>query len=134
MVWYKTKKEILERMGRHEKNVRGLDRAIKRGEVIEQDWMWGYKLDLLVEVINKQKKEIEELKKSEFTWGDLEEAKAQWEYWEERCREYWRKMNLMVEVVYDVIKPRLGNKLEPFSEFKEAIFERVKELDVGSHI
>lgn len=82
-MWYKTKKEILERMGRNEKSVRSLDRAIKRGEVIEQDWMWGYKLDLLVEVINKQKKEIEELKKSEFTWGDLEEAQANAKYWED---------------------------------------------------
>lgn len=82
-MWYKTKKEILERMGRNEKSVRSLDRAIKRGEVIEQGWMWGYKLDLLVEVIDKQKKEIEELKKSEFTWGDLEEAQANAKYWED---------------------------------------------------
>ena len=129
MVWYKTKKGILGRMGRHEKNVRALDRAIKRGEVIEYNWMWGYKLDILSETVNKLDAEVKELKKSEFQWWDLEEAKAQWEYWEAKCREYWRKMNLMVEIVYDIIKPKLGNKLEPFSEFKEAIFEKVRDLD-----
>lgn len=127
MVWYKTKKEILERMGRHEKNVRSLDRAIKRGEVIEQGWMWGYKLDLLVEVIDKQKKEIEELKKSEFTWGDLEEALANAKYWEDRAREYAEYCDKIVDVCYWVVKWQLGSKFQQSKEeFKEGIQFMVK--------
>lgn len=134
-MWYSKKKEILEHLGLNGKNVRALDRLIRKWIVIEKNGSYIYKYDSQVMAIKKLKEQLKE-KKSEqeerLPWEDdkeLMEAKAQWEYWEAKCRWYGRKMNLMVEVVYDTIKPKLGNKLEPFSEFKEAIFEKVKELD-----
>lgn len=139
-MWYDTKKAILKHLGRNEKSVRSLQRLIDKWVVIEKNGRYAYRCDLEVAHIRKLKEQLKEKgeRKSEseerLPWEDgeseeLKEAKAQWEYWEAKCREYWRKMNLIVEVVYDVIKPKLGNKIEPFSEFKEAIFEKVRELD-----
>lgn len=83
MVWYKTKKAILERMWKNEKSVRSLDRAIKRGEVIEKDGKYGYVLEMYGEMVKVYKAQVEELKKSEFSWGDLEEAQANAEYYKD---------------------------------------------------
>lgn len=137
-MWYTKKKEILEHLWKNGRDVKGLDRLIRKWVVIEKNGSYIYRGDYDLRRIKKLEEQLKEKeeKKSEqeerLPWEDdkeLMEAKAQWEYWEAKCRWYGRKMNLMVEVVYDTIKPKLGNKLESFSEFKEAIFEKVKELD-----
>jgi len=129
MVWYKTKKEILERMGRKWKSIRSLDRAIKNGEVVERNGEYAYRLDLLSELCNQRKAEIDRLSK-EWNKEELEEAKAQWEYWENECKRYGRLINAVISVVYRRIKPMVGSRLnQSEEEFKESIIEEVKRLE-----
>lgn len=69
-MWFTNKKWILEHCGKGEKDVRWLDRAIKKG-VVYHDVEWYDWYILSVEYIEELKKEIEELKnnKSESIWS-----------------------------------------------------------------
>lgn len=59
-MWFTNKKGILERCGKNEKDVRWLDRAIKKGMVIH-DLDMGY--ITTIDYIDELEREIEELKK-----------------------------------------------------------------------
>lgn len=91
-MWYTNKKGILERCGKNEKDVRWLDRAIKKGLVIH-DLDMGYitsgdyieELELRVEELKRweksevvemvDSKEVNELKERlGYVWGRLEEV------------------------------------------------------------
>lgn len=60
--------------------------------------------------------------------SDLEEAKAQRDYWEKKCRRYGKYIEQVIEVTYNRIKPMLWSKLEEKSEFREHILEEVREI------
>lgn len=137
-MWYLDKKGILEHCGKDGKDVRWLDRAMKRGEVIH-DVDMGY--ITVVDYIWELEEEIKELKKSEpkqvvesdsweveKTKEELEEAKVNCDYWEKKCYRYADYLEKVISVTYDRIKPMLWNKLEEKSDFREHILEEVKEI------
>jgi hypothetical protein len=50
----------------------------------------------------------------------LEEAKAQWEYWESKAREYAEYCDKIVDICYQVCKKEIGAKFQQSKEeFKE---------------
>lgn len=68
-MWYFTKKEILEHFGKNGKDVRWLDRAMKRGQVICKDGMYISRHDYDLQRMIKMRTEIKELKEKA-EWGD----------------------------------------------------------------
>lgn len=90
-MWYLDKKWILEHCGKDGKDVRWLDRAMKRGEVIHDvdmgyitvvDYIWELEEEIKELKKSDKEKEVEEVMKDMDLWSELEEAKAQWEYYE----------------------------------------------------
>ena len=81
-MWFLEKREILEYCGKNGKDVRRLDRAMRRGEVIHDEDR-GY--ITTVDYIDELHAGLKELNKSE-PKEDLEEklyeAKGQWEYYQ----------------------------------------------------
>lgn len=61
-MWYYKKKDILEHFGKNEKDVRRLDRAIKRGQVVHVNGMYASRHDYDIERMIKMKNEIKELR------------------------------------------------------------------------
>ena len=68
-MWYFTRKAILEHYGKNGKNVRRLDRAIKRWAVVHANGMYAPRYDYDLQRMIKMKKEIKELK-DKADWGD----------------------------------------------------------------
>lgn len=67
-MWYFTKKEILEHFGKDGKNVRRLDRAIKRWQVVHANGMYAPRWDYDLQRMIKMKNEIKELKEKAEWW------------------------------------------------------------------
>lgn len=136
---FEKKKSILKYLGKDGKDVRALSRMIERWEV-EFDWVY-YSIvgdGVSEETQPKQTTPIENFLPPEKAISskvdtdlkaELDEALVNSKYWEDKCREYGRKMGLMLEIVYNIIKPRLKWQIEPFDEFKEFIYSKVKEED-----
>ena len=137
-MYYLTKWEFLESIGKDRRDVRLVDRMIKRGEVIH-DVDMGY--ITVVDYIWELEEEIKELKKSEPKQvvesdsceiekikEELEEAKVNCDYWKEKCYRYADYLEKVISVTYDRIKPALWNKLEEKSDFREHILEEVREI------
>lgn len=136
---FEKKKTILKHLGKDGKDVRALERMIKRWEV-KFDWTY-YSLEaerkgdgVSDEIKSDSKPEVKNFLPPEKTISskvdtELEEALVNAKYREDKCREYGRKMWIMMEVVYNIIKPKLKWQIEPFEEFKEFVYERVKEMD-----
>lgn len=132
---FEKKKSILKHLGKDGKDVRALERMIKRWEV-KFDWTY-YSLDwggVSDEIKSDSKPEVKNFLPPEKTISskvdtELEEALVNAKYREDKCREYGRKMWIMMEVVYNIIKPKLKWQIEPFEEFKEFVYEKVKEMD-----
>lgn len=70
-MWYFTKKEILEHFGKDGKNVRWLDRAIKKWIVVHVNGMYASRHDYDLQRMIKMKNEIKELKEKA-EWWDAE--------------------------------------------------------------
>ena len=83
-MWYFTKKEILEHFGKDGKNVRWLDRAIKKWVVIERDGRYASRNDIEIRAIEKYKSRIKELEEKAEWWDSekLQEAVENAKYWE----------------------------------------------------
>ena len=136
---FEKKKTILKHLGKDGKDVRALERMIKRWEV-KFDWTY-YSLEaerkgdgVSDEIKSDSKPEVKIFLPPEKTISskvdtELEEALVNAKYREDKCREYGRKMWIMMEVVYNIIKPKLKWQIEPFEEFKEFVYEKVKEMD-----
>lgn len=138
---FQSKKELLEYLGKSPKDTRLVDRMIARGEV--EKWTDGYELlptptpagiekiraehEELVKKIKKQQDEIDMLKEALSNVTDAEEAKIQREYREAKAIRYQKAMNLVIRTTYNVIKPKLGNRLEDYDEFRDSILNSVKE-------
>ena len=67
-MWYFTKKEILEHFGKDGKNVRRLERAIKRWQVVHVNGMYASRHDYDLDRMIKMKTEIKELKEKAEWW------------------------------------------------------------------
>lgn len=53
--------------------------------------------------------------------------KVDLEYYKAKSEKYAKAINIVIDVTYNTIKPRLGNKLEPYGEFRDAILSSVKD-------
>lgn len=138
---FQSKKELLEYLGKSPKDTRLIDRMIARGEV--EKWTDGYELlptpnpteierlraehEELTKKVKKQQDEIERLKVVLLNEKDTDEAKIQREYREAKANRYQKAMNLVIRTTYNVIKPKLGNRLEDYDEFRDSILNSVKE-------
>lgn len=79
--------------------------------------------------VKRQQDEIDMLKEvlSNEQQTDADEAKIQREYREAKANRYQKAMNLVIRTTYNVIKPKLGNRLEDYDEFRDSILNSVKE-------
>lgn len=129
---FETKKALLEYLGKNVNDNKLVDRLILRGEVEVRDGLY-YVVDKDEEIKELKEKIIFlENQQGKNTLDELteqyKEAKAQWDYWEAKCRRYGKYMLKVIEVTYNRIKPLCGNRLEPYEEFKEHILEEVREI------
>lgn len=188
---YKTKKEVLERLGKNPSDNKLVDRMISRWEVIMED---GYYIIMKEYIENLQRKvkelekenadlkersvsviqansvledddreeylkEINDLEKElaesqikqeqlgqrnayleeKMNWAgdgednksssnELEEAKIQREYYENKANKYKEAINKVIEVTYSRIKPALWSRIGTLAEFRVNILEEVSDL------
>ena len=140
---FQNQKEILEFLGKNPNDRNLIGRMIRKGEIKKTDD--GYELlpttnptelerlraenEELIKKVKRQKDEIDMLKEvlSKEQQTDAEEAKIQWEYREAKANRYQKAMNLVIRTTYNVIKPKLGNRLEDYDEFRDSILNSVKE-------
>lgn len=106
---YNKKSDILVDLGKDKKDIRYLDRAIERGEVLE---CWGYyikKDDLLAEAMNILVIENKQLKEKVESFSGisekLEEAKANEEYYKNEAEEANDKV-VALESVLDNLRAK----------------------------
>ena len=112
---FETKRALLEHLGKNPNDNKLVDRMILRGEVYREDWMY-YIVES--EEVVKLKKEIEELKKSDLRW-ELEEAKAQWEYYQRLYEEECEDKENRIKKCYDWM--RMNQIRANWDEFHERI-------------
>lgn len=125
-MWFTNKKGILERCGKNEKDVRWLDRAIRKGIIIHDTDM-GY--ITTIDYIDELEREIEELKKwnkSEVVASsNVDEVKEL----KERLGYVWGRLNhvnrSLIHVIYSVSK---GDK-EKEMAFKNKIWYKDDERE-----
>lgn len=138
------KKSILEYLGKNPNDRNLIERMIARKEIVKVDG--GYELvqkedvrelrkrieeledkitmmefDLDVARDKSNSSDVEELKK------DLKEANAQWLYWEDKAKKYTKAMNLVLQITYNTIKPKLGKNLEDYGDFRDNILSSVRD-------
>ena len=140
---FQNQKEILEYLGKNPNDRNLIGRMIRKGEIKKtDDW---YELlpttnptelerlraenEELSKRVKKQQGEIDMLKEvlTNEQQTDADEAKIQREYREAKANRYQKAMNLVIKTTYNVIKPKLGNRLEDYDEFRDSILNSVKE-------
>ena len=106
---YNKKSDILESLGKDKKDTKYLDRAIERGEVLNE---WGYyikKDDLLAEAMNILIVENNQLREKVESFSDisekLEEAEANAEYYAKENEELLDK-NTALESILDNLRAK----------------------------
>ena len=140
---FQNQKEILEYLGKNPNDRNLIARMIRKGEIKKtDDWYellpkvddgelaeLKVKNEELEKKVKRQQDEIEMLKEvlSNEQQTDAEEAKIQREYREAKANRYQKAMNLVIRTTYNVIKPKLGNRLEDYDEFRDSILNSVKE-------
>ena len=137
---FATKKDLLKYLGKNENDRKLVDRLMSKWRVYME---WGmyvlveWEIDSISiirenELLKKENKNLKD-KLSEVSNPDLNEelyeAKVQREYWEKECRRYWRLINLVIQTVYNRIKPLLWSRLEDYDTFREWIIEDVKKVE-----
>lgn len=132
---FSTQRELLEYLGKNSDDRKLVQRLMAKGEVRKEWGMYIYepqvKVKDLYNEINQLREKISQLEDNANTFnggGDYNEAKAQWDYWEKKCRRYGKYIEQVIEVTYNRIKPMLWSKLEEKSEFREHILEEVREI------
>lgn len=73
-MWYTTKKAILEHLGKNGRDIKQLDRLIKKWIVISREWRYAYRCDLEIAHIRKLKAEKESWGNQSF--GDVSQLKS----------------------------------------------------------
>ena len=128
---FETKRALLEYLGKNKNDNKLVDRLILKGEVYKEDGMYHLvDKDAIIEELREKVSELEGkitlIKES--NW-DLEEAKIQWEYWENECKRYWRLSLNVIDICYNKFKALLGGRFQESKEdFKEGIIEMAKEM------
>lgn len=114
---FETKRALLEHMGKNPSDNKLVDRMMLRGEVEFRDWMY-YLVES--EEVKELKKKISELENSG-TVGELEEAKAQWAYYEKLYNYEVKDKEVRLEKAFNRIKQRV--KWVSWEEFHEWVME-----------
>ena len=127
---FRKKKEVLEYLGKNEKDVRLLDRMMSRWELVRENGMYILIDDkkTLIEEIKNLKDQLSRVSNPKLE-EELYEAKIQWEYWEWVARRYNTLMDLVIKTVYSKIKPLLWSRLEDYEVFREWIIDDVKKAE-----
>lgn len=106
---YNKKSDILVDLGKDKKDIRYLERAIERGEVVEVSGYYIKKDDLLAEAMNILLIENKQLKDKVESFSDisekLEEAKANEEYYKNEAEEANDKV-VALESVLDNLRAK----------------------------
>lgn len=124
-----TQRQILEYLWKNVNDRSLVQRMISRKEILRGDWVYilndkDKKIEELEVEIKKLRSEITTIKES--NW-DLDEAKAQWEYWEWQARGYAQYCSDVIDVCYKKIKSIMwGRFTEDKETFKEWIQRAVK--------
>jgi hypothetical protein len=71
---------------------------------------------------------IEDVEEDKSRSNDLEEAKIQREYYENKANKYKDAINKVIEVTYNKIRPALWTRIWTLAEFRENILEEVSDL------
>lgn len=124
---FKTQKQLLEHIGKNWNDRSLVQRMIIRGEILKQNGV--YILVNKDEIIKNLEEEVQKLRSEiatikESNW-DLEEAKAQWEYWEWLAKEYSQYCADVIDVCYKKIKSIMWSR---FTEDKETFKEWIQKL------
>lgn len=121
-MWYFKKKDILEHFGKNEKDVRWLDRAIKRWQVIHVNGMYASRHDYDIERMVKMKNEIKELKEKSEWWDASvvrqlrEDLAFQIEENERQKEEYEKEIEMILKRCYNHM---MQNRCLPYPTEKE---------------
>ena len=126
---FSTQRQILEYLWKNVNDRSLVQRMISRKEILRGNWVYilndkDKKIEELEAEIKKLRSEIATIKESDW---DLEEAKAQWEYWEWQAREYAQYCSDVIDVCYKKIKSIMWWRFTEDKEtFKEWIQRAVK--------
>ena len=121
-MWYFKKKDILEHFGKNEKDVRWLDRAIKRGQVVHVNGMYASRHDYDLDRMIKMKNEIKELKEKSEWWDASvvrqlrEDLAFQTEENERQKEEYEQEIEKILKRCYNHMAQ---NRCLPYATEKE---------------
>lgn len=148
---FKTKKELLEHLGKNVNDRKLVDRMMSKGEVVMVDWEYEYNtpaedfserekelmekiewleftLDLKESQIESLNKEIEELKNTPSLWAQWEEyneLKVNYEYLQQKFRRLKRGYELVIQLTYKYAVKNWGMEKE---EYKEQLAEEVNRI------
>lgn len=139
MEWFQTKWDLLAAVNKDRGDTRWVDRQMAKGLIGHSEDGYYFVLDFLWWNNGELRKENEMLRErldggsydknviKEGNISDLEEAKAQWEYWEWVARQYGRYCNDIMDVCYNKCKQVMGSKFtESRESFKDGIGEMIR--------
>ena len=145
---FKTKKELLEHLGKNVNDRKLVDRMMSKGEVVMVDWEYEYNtpaedfserekelmdkiewleftLDLKESQIESLNNEIKELKNTPSSWEEFEELKVNYEYLQQKFRRLKRGYELVIQLTYKYAAKNMKITKE---EYKEQLSEEVNEM------
>jgi len=144
---FKTKKELLEHLGKNVNDRKLVDRMMSKGEVVMVDWEYEYNtpaedfserekelmdkiewleftLDLKESQIESLNNEIKELKNTPSSWEEFEELKVNYEYLQQKFRRLKRGYELVIQLTYKYAAKNMKITKE---EYKEQLSEEINE-------
>lgn len=151
---FKTKKELLEHLGKNVNDRKLVDRMMSKGEVVMIDWEYEYNtpaedfsgrekelmdkidgleftLDLKESQIESLQNEIEELKKTPASWEEMEELRVNYEYLQQKFRRLKRGYELVIQLTYKYAVKNWGMKKEEYEEQLAEEVNRILEEEMG---
>lgn len=121
-MWYYRKKDILKRIGKWEKYVRALDRAVRKGSVVQEEVDWvtrratrdDYEMDSIVKLNERVKVLEKELKDANAN----SEAAINAEYYEKLYNEEIAKWQEIIRNMYRYVTKNLHLRVE-WEQFRD---------------
>ena len=151
---FKTKKELLEHLGKNVNDRKLVDRMMSKGEVVMVDWEYEYNtpaedfserekelmdkidgleftLDLKESQIESLQNEIKELKKTPSSWEEFEELKVNYEYLQQKFRRLKRGYELVIQLTYKYAVKNWWMEKEEYEEQLAEEVNRILEEEMG---
>lgn len=121
-MWYYRKKDILKRIGKWEKYIRALDRAVRKGRVVQEEVDWitrratrdDYDMDSIVKLNERVKLLEKKLKEANVN----SEAAINAEYYEKKYNEEVEANQQMIRNMYRYITSKLRVRVE-WEQFRD---------------